>query len=422
MTKPERLSGRDAMLLSCDHENRYYLNRMRQAVQVEQRDHDARKLLLGTDEGDGQVFLTIKDAFRAVVMAMTGSGKTFLIRRILDVWVLSVSKRTGLHNCAFILDMKDEYKSSRKPVQAKFRDGLPDDEHPTGHDMFVCRPTFFRTVEPDLPKGNMWVSIELKDLDFSDIQMLIGFDTLTDKQQKEFRTVWATVEGSGDITVDNIMQVCLEKQFNKLQDNIQFLKTSHLFDSDHVVSPVEMLQLAPVLILNFADSDSLDISDISVDQIFFNVWYKKIKAARKKALIGQLLMVIDEARLLVPAKGNPLSKKIILKSIKEGRMSGISYIFGIQDRSDVPEKEVLTQCQHWFLPNNMKEEDFREIIRWHQLFPGRMLGIGNYEYQDILRNLKKPYRWFYIDTAKVEDKGTHLKFYPPVSNHMEMIE
>ena len=124
----DRMTARDSMLLSCDYRGRFYLDRMRQEAVVEQAGHDARKLRLGTDNFSEEVYMSFHDAFRAVIMAMTGSGKTFVIRRILDVWVLSISKRTGMGNCAFVVDMKDEYKSSRKPLQAKFRDKLPDND------------------------------------------------------------------------------------------------------------------------------------------------------------------------------------------------------------------------------------------------------------------------------------------------------
>ena len=108
------MTARDAMLLSCDYRNRFYLNRMRQEVQHEQRTYIASKLLLGLDEKGSDVHITMKsDPFCAVIVAKRGSGKTFSIRRIIDQWILTNDTRR-----VFIMDTKDEYKTLMSPVQS----------------------------------------------------------------------------------------------------------------------------------------------------------------------------------------------------------------------------------------------------------------------------------------------------------------
>ena len=65
---------------------------------------------------DGKVYyLDTREAFRAIAIGMTRSGKTWILRAIAD-------RAAQLGDAViFIPDVKDEFKSSVNPVQEKFR-------------------------------------------------------------------------------------------------------------------------------------------------------------------------------------------------------------------------------------------------------------------------------------------------------------
>jgi len=375
-------------------------------------EYDPKKFIIGKNINGEHAVLNAKDAFRACIIARTGTGKTFLIRRGLDQAYRAKWK------IAILPDAKNEYRSSMKPVQSKFRNKLPDGDFPRGLKMKIFRPLFFNKVDNGkIPKDNERVSLELKDLTTEEFQKLCNFDTLSDKQRVDFDSLIRLMSENDVNDVEQIKAICTENNFTKLWQRLEFLETCGLFDSRFRVNPVDVLNEGNVLVLNYEKFGQLDLRNNSMDQIFLAVWLRWITDAKKAGKLDDLLIINDETARWVPNNGNPVCKKIILESVDVDRAGGISWWFGIQRTDSVP-KSLLQQCKYKFLPYNVKRELFISTMQEEMIITDMVR--NKKKAMRLYDKLQKKFRWLMIDGDGVkENKLVFMDVYPPTSAHME---
>ena len=374
--------------------------------------YNPKKFIIGKDIERGHAYISAKDAFRACTIARTGTGKTFKIRRVMDQayrakWCIAV-----------LPDAKNEYRSSLKPLQAKFRKNLPPGDTPQRLKMRIFRPLFFNKVDKGkLPENNEWVSLELTDLTAEEFQKLCNFDTLSDKQKVDFDALTRYMRDESLNEIIQIKTFCAENTLKKLWERLEFLETCGLFDSRFRIDPVEVMNDGFVLVLNYEKFGQLDLRNNSMDQIFLAVWLRWITDAKKARKLKDLLIINDETARWVPSNGDPVCKKIILESVDVDRAGGISWWFGIQRPDSVP-KSLLQQCRYKFLPYNVKRELFTLTLQEEMIITD-MVRDKN-KAMRLFNKMQKKFRWIMIDGDKVKDeKLTFVDIYSPTSAHME---
>ena len=387
-----------------------YYTRMMGHTEVVPFKYEGYEILLGKDNDKLDVTLDIEESFRACAIAATRTGKTFMIRRMLDELYHSGWA------CAILPDAKDEYGSSRNPIQTKFRNNLPPGELPKGLPMRVFRPFFFSELGK-LPEGNEWVALELTDLSKVDFQTLCGFDKLPSKQKLDLDSLWLLILNKTISSVEEIETVCEENNWLKLWEKISFINECGLFDSRFAIDPVEVLKNKEVLVLNYADFDALDMRANSLDQIFLAIWLRKIIEAKKKGLLPNLMIFNDETARWVPRSGNPSCKKIILEAVDVVAAFGISFMFGFQRIDSVPEA-LVRQCKYKFLPYNVDRSTLEEVLKLENIITDMVR--GKKLFVEILQTLKaKKFRWTII--TKGDDFLEYVDCYSPISAHLESL-
>ena len=356
--------------------------------------------------------MDVRDAFRACIIALTGTGKTFTIRRIVDE-----AFNSGW-SVAILPDAKDEYKSSKQPVQQEFKRKLPLGEEPKGLPMKIYRPFFFSNLGK-LPKDNEWASVDITDLTKIDFQTLCGYETLTDKQKTDLDNLWDIMQENDISSVVEIKSVCVENNFNKLWNRIKFIETCGLFDSRFKVNPVDALKSRHVLVLNYDGFDKLDIKANSLDQVFLGIWLRWIEDAKGNNEISNLLIVNDETARWVPKNGEPSCKKQILESVDVTRGKGVSWFFGIQRKKSVP-KDLLDQCIYKFIPYNVKRELFEELLK--EEIPDMVPDMvrGKKTVLNMFAKLQKKFRWMLLKSNEIgEARVEFVDMYSPCSAHQK---
>jgi len=400
------MTEHDELLLSCDD---YYFTAF-----GHQRDipytYDKDDWVIGLDEDKCEVNLDVSEAFRACFIAATRTGKTFIIRRVMDEayhsgWTVAV-----------LPDAKDEYKSSMGAVQKEFQKNLPLGEKPKGLKMRIFRPRFFRDIDDgQLPSKNEWAALELKDLTKTDLQTLINYTVLTPKQQLDFDDLWERMQETDTSTFEEIQTLCAECGYTKVWEKIRFINTCNLFDSRFRIDPVEVLKSKTVLVLNYEGFDKLDLKDNSLDQVFMSVWIRWIKDAKKNNEFSNLLIINDETARWVPRNGEPSCKKQILESIDVDAGFGVSWIFGFQRAESVPEG-LVRQCKYKFIPYNADRNTLEGYLKGENIIQNMV--VDQKQYREYITTLKaKKFRWMKL--TKGDQDVEFLDPYSPVSAHMK---
>ena len=381
--------------------------------EIKQFKYSARRFIIGNNPFTGEhVSINATEAFRAYMMAQTRTGKTFIMRRIMDQ-VVNADLRV-----AILPDAKNEFQSSLKQIQEKYIRKLPEGDIPKGLKMKIYRPLFFSKFDNGkLPKNNTRVSLSLKDLNIPEMQTLCNYGDFSERQKTDFKDLLDIMEREDRYSVDDIKIICEENSFSMVWDKIKFLVNCGLFDSRFTVDPVEVLKEGYVLALNYDGFDTLDLSNNSMDQIFLSVWLRMIIQARKDGKFKNLVIFNDESARWVPNTGDPTCKPLIMTSVERDAAYGISWLFGIQDKSSVP-KRLLDQCRFQFIPYNVKKEVLSQVLIENQVIIDMLR--DKKKYIEIYKKLNHKFRWLIIDTNQIgEDKLTYVDVYPPTSAHQE---
>ena len=375
--------------------------------------YNPNKFILGLNPFTNTHFtISTREAFRAYSMAMTRTGKTFMIRRVIDMAYKSK------WNVAVMPDAKNEYGSSLKQVQEKFKTKLPDGDIPQALKMRIFRPLFFNTFDKGkLPKNNEHVSLEMRDLNVAEFQTLCNYTNLTDSQKVDYVALTREMEEKDEYSVVDMKRICEENNYTKLWSKLVFLETCGLFDSRYSVDPVKVMQDGNVLVLNYDGFDTLDLSNNSMDQIFMAVWLRKIIQARKDGKLNNLIIINDETARWVPQSGEPICKPLIMTSVERDAAYGISWWFGIQNKNSVP-TDLLTQCKYRFFPQNIDYELFKQVLKDNAIIT--TLVTDSSKANKLYQNLQKKFRWMMINKFGVGDERiSYVDGYPPTSAHQE---
>ena len=282
--------------------------------------YDKYKIPIGIDTFNGKVFyLDVREAFRMLIVGMTRSGKTWLLRVINDRL-----KKAG-YCSIFLPDVKNEFGSSNKPLQKKFRKYLLKDEVPAGTKVVPLRPTFFKTLRtkgksPD----NMWYSININKLTKADLLTLMP-DKLTPNQKIIIETLYDEIDKIGGIKeiqqlidmVEDIPDISAS-QISHMKYKFYPLKKGHLFEPEHCHDIIDAMKKGVTPAIVMEDFESISRTGAGFPQVFVSIVLREVTGARRRKEIPRLVVFVDEASRFVPADGDPSCKIEFMECLMKG--------------------------------------------------------------------------------------------------------
>lgn len=298
----------------------------------------------------------------------TGSGKTFALRGLLGDLI-------EMGYVCFAIDVKNEFISSKKPVQEKFRHLLPPWRRPKGLPIKPIFPAYLQKKR--IPKE--WIGqIDIKDMKVEDMLTTLNLKP-NEAQAQILLTVWP--ENNNPRTIDKLiwrvarvnaeqiltslipkgvkLKPFAERTQATLVRRLAVLKSQRVFGSDHSFDVVDMLRQRQFPILCLDE----DIKKKFYHSTYIAVLIRKIYENYKK--IGRRIVFIleDAGAFAVPNKANPTCKDIILKQlIPVGRRRGFYIIAAIQNLAQVPE-EAISQGKIFIFFGRISGLDLEKIAK-----------------------------------------------------------
>lgn len=352
-------------------------------------------------------WLPIDRSFHAYICSRTGSGKTFLLKRLLSCYY-----KSGM-SC-FVVDLHDEFSQCRNPLQEQFHKYLPKGmESAEGLKVFTIRPFFFNNFLEEKDKHSQYFQLSMKDISAQD---LIDICNLEPRYNEIILKYFEKA--------DNIEQLIdLIRKNEKAEPLIRILenlKNQNIIGNDFSIDLIEKMNNGHILVLNLFGYDRVPAKYY---QIYLKWIISKLVNARKnkthnlngEKLHNELVMEIDEAHSLIsPLAENTMSGREIIKQIRESRKFGVSIIFSSQDLKSV-HSVVFEQTEYIFISFNADYIEVDEILKRRQYYTYHP--SDKKEIADWLRHMKNflGWRcWTYITT-----KGQRNKFfvYAPLCEH-----
>lgn len=370
----------------------------------------------------GQIFaIDTTVAPRILVVGMTGSGKTFSIRQFCD------RIHTTGKNLVYLTDVKDEYKSSRFPVQKKFQDHLAANEIPTGMKIVTFRPTFFKDTDKKLPKNNYWISVDISKLSKTDFMSLIGYEGLTEPQKNMLEMIYTKMYKNFRKQPELFKLKFFEKfiyempkRTTKEKDamyfKFKFLEDCYLYEKEWIRDLVSIINKGYAIAFNFEGYRNY-LKGKRYHQLFVAIILREIITARQKGLIKPTWIVVDEAPRFIPDKGNTICKHDFLESADVDRKYGVSYIYATQTVDKLP-VALIKQCRYLFLPYNLNVTTIREVLVQNALAHNLQRSPNDALY---LKKMLRKYEWAVIDNTIMKSL-TDIRIirpFAPLSMHAE---
>ncbi len=167
------------------------------------------KIPIGTDTLGNEFCLEWgSDAIRSIIIGKPGSGKTFLLRGIMDRLSKVPLSSNQIGFSIFIpSDIKDEFKSSLRPVQHKFKKMHLHGEMPSGQDIVCLRPSFFKSVNPKLPMDNSWISVDMSKMEEYDFMTLLNADKMREPQRVLIQNLYDRIKKEQNFSMDKLSEI-----------------------------------------------------------------------------------------------------------------------------------------------------------------------------------------------------------------------
>lgn len=281
-----------------------------------------------------------------VFVSRTGAGKSFTIRGIIG----------DLHEAGygiFIVDVKNEYISSLKPIQPKFYRILPPWRRPKALPIVPLFPAYLR--KKGIPEKYI-CQINTKDMKVED--MLTALKLKHGYPQTDILlTVWTDenppksiddlIGRVSNVNADQILQKYLpegaklhpfaQRTQESLIRSLVVLKSQKVFGSDYPFDVVKLLRdgYIPVLCLNE------DIGKKFYHSTYIAVLVRKIYEACK--YIGRRIVFVfeDAGSYAIPNRENPSCKSLILDQlIPVGRQRRLYTFASIQNLGQIPQNAL----------------------------------------------------------------------------------
>jgi hypothetical protein len=359
------------------------------------REYGTKRVAIGVNVKTNRIFyVDLNHAVRIIFIGMPRSGKTFTLRGFVDRMKLAG------YDIFYLSDVKDEFRSSARPVQAKFHKLLLPGEKPAGTKVITLRPTFFKkTKDEEPPEGNVWYSPDFREMKKSDFMTLFrAEDVKSVNQQMIFDGICDEIEKRKVTEISEIDAIIEEADApdaskNALKYKLIPLKKSFFYEKEHVKNIVNAFKKGYSVAINFENYEDYNKSVLEFPQVVYSLGLQIVIHARRENQIKPIMIVVDEAPRFLPAESNPASKINTLESVERDGRYGVNFIFGVQDIKRCP-PSLITTCRYIFLPYSADINTFKEVLT--------MCGFIRYAQNGMrdalfLKKRMKMYQWAIID-------------------------
>lgn len=381
--------------------------------------HYSKKLAIGRKRTGATYYIDLTEACRIVMIGMTRSGKTWLLREMADRL-----NQIG-YSILFLPDVKNEFFSSRKPVQEKFRKFLLEGEKPQAMKVVTLRPTFFKTIDrvDNPPKGNLWYSINPGMMSKADMNTLMNTASMTPPQQIIMEIILERLERevskAGSFSFDDIDRIIDEiteingTQKTAMKFKFRPLKTSHFYEKEYERSIVKIIKNGYIPAINMESFDQFGKGSFLYPEVTVGIILRTVIAARRKKLIPEIFIMVDEASRFIPVDADPSCKREFLESADLDTRYGVNYAYATQDITKLPES-LVKQSRYIFIPYSADVGTIHHCLKMCGMLTNMQRGTNESIY---LKNKLKKHEWVVID--KVNSTKEIITPLAPLSWHME---
>lgn len=326
----------------------------------------SKQLAIGRDKKGKVFYLDCREAFRGIFIGPTRSGKTWLIRAIVDRW------KQGIGDVLYLTDVKNEFYSSRKPLQPQFHHLLLPGESPVATNVITLRPSFFEQIDRDgCPKFNSYYSVNMGLMSKADFLTLMNADASTALQQNIFELIYDELskehQKTGIFSFDTIDEIIDSVQelnaTQKLNMKFKFrpIKSSGFYKQEYERDIISLMNKGFIPAINVRGFDQFGKGSFDYPSVFIKIVAFLIVNARRQRKIKEVLVLLDESPRFVPIDRNSSSKAFIMESVDVDTAERVNYLFGAQSIEKVPDA-IVKQSRYIFLPANVDLGTLRTVL------------------------------------------------------------
>lgn len=375
---------------------------------------------------DGRVYhLDISEAIRLAIISLSGSGKSFFLRGVMD------RLRQIDHSVIYLTDVKGELVSSKKPVQEKFRHLLLKNEEPTALPLVSLRPTFFKRLSTGkyLPRDNIWYSVDMSKMTSREFQTFMNVQNMTSVQKTIIELMSQELEAyysnnpDGkfsyeliDGLIDNIEELA-DSSKKAMHLRLRPLKNSNFYEPKYERSIVQGIKDGFVPAINLMDFESFSGKGAAFDFVTtaLSVVLREVILGRRHKQINDLWIINDEAARFCGKDKDNAFKDQILEATSVERRFGISILTAWQTLNEVPEN-ILTQCRYVMVSGSEDISTIKELLNTTGIAKNVQSAPG-LAVRTKKRCRGRPYAWIIFDRKM--QRMDIIEPLAPLSAHME---
>lgn len=357
-------------------------------------------------------FLDVSESVISVMLGKRGSGKSWILRRMMDVCYY-----TGFAP-VIPCDVKNEFVASLQPANERQQRMFGLNEFARASPVKIFYPKFLN----NLPDENEFFQVSLGDLTYSDLLTLFNIDEIGSSmaQTTTLLHVYNLIKEGKITTMEELIEeienmediTAATKRALKLM--AQNLIKNDIIGNEYNVNLIDVFKQGNIPVLDIIGYEELGLNIASA---YVAIFLRKTMHARRNNIIKKpLFVLIDEAHEFCNRTKNISSRDEIQKLVNLSRSWGISVVLSTQNMYDIPDK-IIRQARYIFLPQGITLDEGKEIMKSQA-----MLEWDRDAYNEIIylfRNLRRKKNgereWICIDTYSKE----YTAFFPyaPLSLH-----
>lgn len=322
-------------------------------------------------DDDNLYEIDFTNARRIMILGSSGSGKSFIVRGIMNRAYMGGIVPIIITDCA------PEYYTSVLPLQERYKKYLLKDESSKTFPMKVYHPYFLQRDHPDYElKGGIQQKLfqfRLSDIKPNDLASFLNYNEMGIGAKQEIQNIIAELheKDSNFTTMDDLIKYIQEREINKITKDSIIRSFENLKNLAVFGTATEHLDL----IFNVNNNIISDInlygwSDDAMNSyvsLYMTILLRTISEAKKTGKIPQkkpILLVFEELHKFAPSKdstpANEKFKKAIIDAIKLLRKDGVSFLLATQSSDDI-EKSIMKQCDITFIPRGYPPSEVSSI-------------------------------------------------------------
>ena len=318
---------------------------------------------IGFKSNMDDVFVKCSEVWRAIVLGQTRSGKTMLLRRMMDLAHLN-----GWHVC-WITDVKDEVKSSKRAQLRDFVRLLPENDIPQGIGVKVYRPNFFTVMKGGaLPKDNDEFAISYSTLDFSEILTALDISGKDDTDIKNVLSEYWDKVSNFDELVKKVENGNYSKRIkNRIRIAAMPLIKYDVFPEIGNQDDFLMHMTTNPTAFNVRGFRKIGTKELMImPQLYIKIIQRLIIEAREKNILkNRVLLIYDEAPAFLSDK--MLTSEEIKGIVDREAYLGVYVIFAAQVYTSIP-AWIYEQSEYIFFPSKFELKSLFAIMKHAQIY------------------------------------------------------